>query len=376
MSENFERLDLVSIDWTNTLSNIPGFPVECLKAVKFHTTCPICNGHNAFRFSNYHGEGNWICKNCGAGKGPRLIHETLEIPYDEVFKLLGSNGAIQPSSKKNCVLNPISVDLTPKEIEKNRRHLKKALRESKWMKRNDAAWRYLANRVPLVDLSKIDKTLRLHLKMEFWMKEDDKSVMKGLFPTMLQVVTDNEGNFVKFHRTYLTNHGTKVPFGEAKQQMGGLKKLTGDFVNIVSVPTCRTIAVGEGYETMLAVAVAHNYQINTRSYIDAGNLAKATFSREKIDKVIIYADHDKYNERQKCRPGTRAAERLSSRLKELGFEVEIRIPKVEKTDWADVWVDATSRIDNLTNRLVTRCIQLNSDDPFKVIDQLLAESLK
>ena len=244
------------------------------------------------------------------------------------------------------------------------------------MKRNDAAWRYLANRVPLVDLSKIDKTLRLHLKMEFWMKEDDKSVMKGLFPTMLQVVTDNDGNFVKFHRTYLTNHGTKVPFGEAKQQMGGLKKLTGDFVNIVTLPSCRTIAVGEGYETMLAVAVAHNYQINTRSYIDAGNLAKATFSRDKIDKVIIYADHDKYNEMQKCRPGTRAAERLSSRLKELGFQVEIRIPKVEKTDWADVWVDATSRIDNLTNRLVTRCIQLNSDDPFKVIDQLLAESLK
>ena len=375
MTVIFERFDPLSIaDWKNTLSNIPGFPIECLNAVKFHTTCPICSGQKSFRFSNYRGEGNWICKNCGSGKGPRLIHEVLDLSYEEIFSMLKGKEYVSSPVKRNYITPVFSDELTAEEVQKNKAKLKKTWRESSWMKRNDAAWRYLQNRVPLVDLTRIDQSVRLHLKMEVWTVENLKPVSKGFFPTKLTIVTDNQGNFVKFHRTFLTNNGTKIPFGEAKQQMAGLKKLNGDFVKIVTVPLSRTIAVGEGYETMLAVAVAHNYQINVRSYIDVGNLAKAMFSRNDFDKVIIYADHDKYNEKQKCRPGTRGAELLSTRLKEMGFEVEIRLPKVEKTDWADVWLEASLRIDHLLNRLVTRCVQLNSDDPFKIIEILLAES--
>ncbi|MET3119821.1 hypothetical protein AAKU64_004068 [Undibacterium sp. GrIS 1.8] len=143
--------------------------------------------------------------------------------------------------------------------------------------------------------------------------------------------------------------------------------------SIVTNPESRVLAVGEGFETMLTVATAHQYQINVRSYLNAGNLAKADILKSDFDKVIIYADHDKFDPIRNYRPGTHYAQQLARRLMEMGFKVEIRLPDVEKTDWADVWMSATNQLGNITNTLLTRCIQQKSDHPFLVIDQMLKE---
>lgn len=371
MQANYPPIDLLGINWSEALTNLSSFPAECLSQKK-HVTCPICNTPKAFRFSNYRGEGNWICKSCGSGKGPRLIHEVLGLSYAEVFaKLSGKDVAIVPIAKRQA-LPPVN-ELSPTEVRWNKRLLEQAWTQSFWMRRNDACWRYLCNRVPFVDLTRVDRAIRLHRKMELWDKKDGKRFLVGIFPTMLAVVTDPAGPVITMHRTFLTNNGTKADLEEARMQMGGVRKLKGAATHIVAVPECRTLAVGEGYETMLAVAVAHHYQVNVRSYLNAGNLAQADIPRAEFDKVIIYADHDKIDVKRGHRPGTHAAEALAKRLIEMGFSVEIRLPKVECTDWADVWMAATNQLGNLIDRLVTRCLQEESDDPFKIIAQMLEE---
>ncbi|MEB0033209.1 hypothetical protein QN372_20950 [Undibacterium sp. RTI2.1] len=138
----------------------------------------------------------------------QLIHEVLDLSYADVFALLKGNDIVITPVKK--VFTAQEDELTADEIRRNTINLKKAWMQSQWMKRNDAAWRYLQNRVPFTDLDQIDKSVRLHTKMEFWESVNDKRVMRGLLPTMLTVVKDSAGNVITLHRTYLTNKGTKL----------------------------------------------------------------------------------------------------------------------------------------------------------------------
>lgn len=38
-----------------------------------HSPCPLCGGKDRFRFSDYHGNGDYICNQCGNGDGFSLL---------------------------------------------------------------------------------------------------------------------------------------------------------------------------------------------------------------------------------------------------------------------------------------------------------------
>ena len=286
--------------------------------------------------------------------------------------LKGEDVSIVPVERRKSSVD--HDELSEEEVAKNKPILTKAWRESQWMRVNDAAWRYLMKRVPFIDLSQIDKSFRLHRKMDLLEEVEKKLVLRGCFLNMLAVVNDPDGTFITMHRTFLTNQCTKAPFENAKKQMGGLRKLKGAGINLVTVPESRTIAVGEGIETMLAVAAMHHYQINVRSYLNAGNLSKADIPRSQFDKVIIYADHD-MPDRKGRRAGEYYAQKLATRLMEMGFKVEIRLPKSEGTDWADVWMDATNRLGNFCDALLTGVLFHQTDNPYKLIERMLKDKI-
>jgi len=141
------------------------------------------------------------------------------------------------------------------------------------------------------------------------------------------------------HRTYLTSAGTKAPFEKVKKQMKGVRKLRGAAIRVCEVPESRELAVCEGIETAWAIATAKRYKVNVWSMLNCHNIGCADIPDGRFDSVVIYADHDKLHPKHNYRPGEHYAKMLQEKLQARGIPCEIKIPTVEGTDFADIWVD-------------------------------------
>ena len=176
--------------------------------------------------------------------------------------------------------------------------------------------------------------------MPFYEEEEGgRFVKRGTFPVMVARAVDGNRRPITLHRTYLTAQGAKAPVADPKKQMKGIRKLDGAAIRLVEVPESRTLGLTEGLENGLAVATAYRYRINVWSLLNCVNLSLADIPAGRFDKIIIFADHDKVNEKTGFRPGEHYAKVLKSRLGELGYDVVIKIPPSEGTDFADLWKD-------------------------------------
>lgn len=326
-----------------------------------HGPCPICKGADSgsspvgdkkkkskpsdrFRFDDKNGMGTWFCHHCGSGNGYTLIIKVTGKTPAEVLRDLEAFDplAVGPVDVLGA---PIKLDpeFTPEEVAENRRWLNRAWAKANLRSGSDLASVYLRKRVPLCDLSALSNEIRIHPGMKFFeYNEKDESVCLGTFPTMLARVVDGIGTPITLHRTYLTPEGTKAPFKMAKKQMAGIRKLRGAAIRLNDVAASRTLGVTEGIETGYAVMTGYRNSINVWSFLNCGNLAVADIPRERFDMVIIFADHDAMDASKGYRPGTHYAEKLKVKLEAEGFEVEIRLPKEEGTDYADVWATICS----------------------------------
>ncbi|EHU9077667.1 DUF927 domain-containing protein [Escherichia coli] len=55
-----------------------------------HGPCPLCGGHDRFRFDDKEGRGTWICNQCGAGDGLSLISKAHGSAIKDAAKLIAS----------------------------------------------------------------------------------------------------------------------------------------------------------------------------------------------------------------------------------------------------------------------------------------------
>jgi len=51
---------------------LPALGVNAQYLTNRHGPCPICGGDDRFRWDDQHGEGGYICSQCGGGDGFRL----------------------------------------------------------------------------------------------------------------------------------------------------------------------------------------------------------------------------------------------------------------------------------------------------------------
>lgn len=328
--------DFTKVDWETVL---PKFGIAKEHLRKRHGPCPLCLGKDRFRFDNKGNMGTWYCQHCGPGNALTLLRKYTRADDRSILSDIERYNGGAPGKVDKIIPYVVSDELTPDEVEANRKRLVKAWRGSIGLSR-DPVTTYLKQRVPAVELSRIGREIRYHPGMNFMeIGENDNIINRGVFPVMLARVLDGSGKPITLHRTYLTPEGRKAPFEMVKKQMSGIRKLKGAAIRLNTVPGSRVLGVCEGIETGLAIVTAYRYRMPVWSLLNCGNLAVADIPRAMFDKVIIFADHDAIDPVHGYRPGEHHANRLAERLRAQGFGVEVRVPPHEKMDFADMWVE-------------------------------------
>ena len=215
------------------------------------------------------------------------------------------------------------------ELARNiREHWLRALKYSPTDERQQPMQRYLQRRA----IDGLDESILRDLRFEE-RSFDRKS--RRWYPAMLAAVRDVTGQLVTLHRTLLTPNGLKAEVSTPKRLMRLPEGRTISGCAIHFGEPHEVLAVAEGIETALSVALATG--LPTWSCISATGLQQVVIP-SGIKRVLIFSDKDR-----SC-TGERSAQELCCRLQAQGIEVAIEavplnIPKAEKgIDWNDVLV--------------------------------------
>ncbi|KAB1470570.1 DNA primase [Cronobacter sakazakii] len=63
---------------------LPALGVKVMK--NRHQACPVCGGSDRFRFDDKEGRGTWLCNQCGAGDGLKLVEKVFGVKPSEAAK--------------------------------------------------------------------------------------------------------------------------------------------------------------------------------------------------------------------------------------------------------------------------------------------------
>lgn len=336
------EIDFTKVNWYDVLAKF-GVDEKFLdpRSTK-HGECPFCTGSKRlqrYRFSNKEGYGEWFCSHCRGGNALTFLRKFTGRSDAEILNDIVRYSGEEVLRKDYSPVQRQSPEISPEKAAKNEKTLRAMWNKTAALKPGDPVSLYLSKRVPGLQLEKLSVNIRTHPKL-FYKEEISKGVYKliGIYPGMVAKAVDSSGKGITLHRTFLTRSGDKAPVPTVKKQMAGVRKLNGEAVRIVVGTNSRTLLVGEGIETMIAVSTGYSYKHDTWSLLNARNLSVADIPRQLYDLVIIFADHDKIDPQTGVRPGSDAANRLKKKLENEGFAVEIRLPVEEETDFLDVWV--------------------------------------
>ena len=301
-----------------------------------HGPCPVCAGKDRFRFDNLEGTGSYYCNNPhhGAGDGFKLLMSYRDMTFAEAAKFVRDYFGDRPVEAITKTPKP---DQNKPDDEAIRKRLNQVARACSRIIAGDAAWRYLKGTRGL-ELSEIPRALKLHPKLGYYEKGDGgKTIKVGDYPAMIAVISGPDGKPVNLHRTYLTRIGAKAPVPEPKKSMSGFKARGGA---IRLYPAGKVLAVAEGIETALAVHCLTGLPV--WSTVSAP-LMESLVVPEYVEEVKIFADND-IPDSNGVRRGAVAADVLRERLEKEGKRVTVITPKVEGTDFADVWLERLKRL--------------------------------
>lgn len=291
---------------------------------KRNQPCPKCGGRDRFQFTDKFGDGNYICRGCGAGDGFGLLELCLNWKFiDALHAVEGLVGC--PSERKRHA----DAESAPGSMRQLAARIWEAAQP---VAMEDEVATYLARRG--IALPAYPKVLRTHRALGYYVKEpaSKRAKLVRSYPAMLAAVQGTGGQVVTLHRTYL-EHGAKAPIPECKKLLSG--GISGAAVRLFEPTT--ELCVAEGIETALAVHLRTGKPV--WAALSATNLAKLWIPA-RVRSVAIYADHDAGF------TGQWAAYALAKRLKAeeksaRSREVTVYVPRHPDTDWADVLLERT-----------------------------------
>jgi putative DNA primase/helicase len=320
--EYLARVDRVKIrahgQWTAILARL-GVDERILR--KLNLPCPSCGGTDRFQYTDKFGEGNYHCRNCGAGGGFKLLQAVKGIDFGTALREVES-----------CVGSDRVME-TPRSIEPTTGRMTKLAQriwdEAKPLEAGDEVDRYLRGRG--IALPVFPTVLRLHPNLGYYEKDGGGKPRKvAEFTAMLGCIQGTEGNVITLHRTYLKD-GRKASTGEAKKVLSG--GINGAAVRLFEPTT--ELSVAEGIETALAVHVATGKPV--WAGLSAGNLEKLWLPYT-VSRICIYADNDAHSDFDGQALAFALARRLKKEERNSGpRQVHVFVPRRPGADWADVW---------------------------------------
>lgn len=275
-----------------------------------HGPCPMCEGRDRFRFDDKNGRGTWFCNQCGAGDGIELVKRTLSLDFraaaQEIEKHLGTATVI-------AVRQGPSVD----DVKREMNDIWRTGRPLAALPATNAYWNRRVGGVPNCSDLRGVPALRCP--------------GAGEYPGMVALVRDAEGTPINMHRTFLTNGGEKAPVAEPRRVMP-MPMPKGCAVRLA--PYSGVLGIAEGLET--AYACQTMFGVPTWAALNAENMS-GWVPPEPDLRIVIFGDNDR------SLTGQWASYALGRRLRNLKFEVEIRLPEREGEDWNDVLHDRLAR---------------------------------
>jgi len=192
--------------------------------------------------------------------------------------------------------------------------------------------RYLKSRALAVKVPDMVRDLRFAGSVPYL----DEGEVLGNYPAMVAAVRDVRGNLVTLHRTFLTEEGRKAAVAAPKKLLAMPEDRTVNGAAIHFGETQSVLALAEGIETALSVAIATG--LPCWSCISAGGLERVEIPG-RVNVVFVFADKDRSG------TGERAAGALQKRLAQSGRTVCVLVPSGEipdgakGIDWNDVLRD-------------------------------------
>jgi putative DNA primase/helicase len=283
--------------------------------------CPLCGGTDRFQYTDKFGEGNYHCRQCGAGGGFKLLQAIQGADFNTVLRQV----------ERSLGLLPATVPATAGEpsAERMRKLVQRIWSEARPVSAGDEVDRYLGGRGLAFPV--YPAVLRFHPALGYYAKDGAaKSRKLAEYPAMLACIQDANGHAVTLHRTYLKD-GAKLQAADAKKVLSA--GINGAAVRLFE-PTDE-LAVCEGIETGLALHLATRKPV--WAGISAGNLEKLWLP-QNVRNVCIYADNDADGGFAGQCFGFALARRLKREDKTGGpRQVQVFVPRHAGTDWADVW---------------------------------------
>jgi putative DNA primase/helicase len=297
--------------WPAVLAQL-GVPEAALR--NRHGPCPACGGKDRFRFDNKRGRGDYICGQCGAGDGFRLLERVHGWPFAEarrrVIEVAGLSGGISVAWTAPAPrAQPRETIATPTERVVRLRRGCCAVADCADIVS------YLESRGlwPLPD----GCTLRAHASVEYF--EDGRRI--GRWPAIVADVVDAAGELVTLHVTYLES-GQKLSGHEPRKMLTPLTGRHGCAVRLMAPG--EVLGIAEGIETALSAALVEGTPVwaalNT-------SLLSRFEPPPAVTTLRLYADRDEAGLTAACR----LMERLQGRVR-----LEVRVPPAPAKDWNDV----------------------------------------
>jgi len=283
-----------------------------------HGPCPACGGKDRFRFDNKHGRGDYICGQCGAGDGFKLLERVYGWQFSEARRQVIAAAGLQQGVENRGEYfrtSPTAGNVVRAAAQPADR-VHRLRRDRCTIELCDDAVDYLASRAlwPLPP----GCTLKALATAEYW----HEGQRVGRYPAIIADVVDVAGELVTAHVTYL-QHRNKIADYEPRKILSAMTDREGCAVRLLPV-TGNILGIAEGIETALSAAVLDDVPV--WAALTTSLLSKFE-PPPGVLRLRVYADRDE--------AGLMAALKLFERLQGR-VALEIRIPSAPAKDWNDV----------------------------------------
>lgn len=282
--------------WRDILASL-GVPTGALR--KKAQACPMCGGTDRFVFDDRHGNGDYFCRQCGAGDGFGLLQKLHGWDFmqalREVERVIGD---VKPNKK------PMTRVLMDTEV------ITKLWQTGKPIMAGDPVDAYLCGRG--ISLPSWPKAIRF---ADRWKHSPSQKYL----PCMFAMFRSANGEIGTIHRTYLAPVIPRRMFLPAKIPVGGAIQL---------FAPAETMGVAEGIETALSAALLFKMPVWATT---SERLLRDWQPPPGARNITIFADNDANY------VGHAAAYHCANRLAlRKGYRVRVMAPDGEGNDWNDV----------------------------------------